>query len=383
MDAHQIGGRLYLSKNSFNMVYNGLQVYEGFVDDADAGMFCISLVDMPATESDFQYFSKEKEPLKFAVQDEEKRLVRGLLMGAGQMIYRRNGDYEYYITYSAETLRLMAEKYLKNGFSSNVDLNHDGVPVEGVNMTQIFVKDVAAGIDPKGFEEYNDGSLFVEFKVNNDEVWEQIKEGDFKGFSLAGLFEVKETFNKQTNNKFNMKIEKIKEALRKILAQFGSIATDKGTIVWDSDEDLKEGDSVHGIDEEGNSIDLEDGVYNTEDKKAITIADNKVVSIEDLEAEVAPEEPAAEEPQAEENAEEEAPEAPASEEEAPAVDERDQRIADLEAEIARLEEENGALKERIAELEGEPAAAPAAEEFKKAEEKNSKVSKMEKRGYKF
>lgn len=185
------------------MVYNGLQVYEGFVDDADAGMFCISLVDMPATEADFLYFNKDKEPLKFAVQDEEKRLVRGLLMGAGQMIYRRNGDYEYYITYSAETLRLMAEKYLKNGFSSNVDLNHDGVPVEGVNMTQIFVKDVAAGIDPKGFEEYNDGSLFVEFKVNNDEVWEQIKEGDFKGFSLAGLFEVKEAFNVEVENNKN------------------------------------------------------------------------------------------------------------------------------------------------------------------------------------
>ena len=76
-------------------------------------------------------------------------------------------------------------------------------------------------------------------------------------------------------------------------------------------------------------------------------------------------------------------EVPAAEEEAPAVDERDQRIADLEAEIARLEEENGALRERIAELEGEPAAKPAAEEFKKTEEKNSKVAKMEKRGYRF
>ena len=92
------------------------------------------------------------------------------------------------------------------------------------------------------------------------------------------------------------------------------------------------------------------------------------------------EEAPAAEPQAEENAEEE--ETPA-EEEAPAVDERDQRIADLEAEIARLEEENGALKERIAELEGEPAAKSAAEEFKNTEEKNSKVAKMEKRGYRF
>ena len=373
------------------MLFNGLPLYEGKIIDEECGMYAISLVDDPATESNFLAFSKDR--MTFTIANEEQRMVFGLVMASNLAIYRRDkSGYEYFIIYRPETLRIMAEKYLKDGFQNTVDLNHDGVPVEGVNMVQMFIKDTEKGINPKGFEDYDDGSLFAQFHVENDEIWQQIKDGTFKGFSLAGLFSVEEAEFKKLNkqekiNKFSMKIEKIKEALRKILASFGSIATDKGTITWEGEEDLKEGDEVYGIDEEGNRIELEDGVYSTEDKKTITIAEGKVVTIEDLDAEVAPqapaeepEEPANEEPQ--EN-EEPASEEPSNEEPANEPDERDERIANLEAEIARLEEENGALKERIKELEGEPAAAPAGEEFKKAEEKNSKVANMERRGYKF
>ena len=368
------------------MLFNNLPLYEGKIENEECGMFTISLVDEPATESNFIAFSKEG--LTFSIANEEQRMVFGLIMGANQPIYRRDrSGYEYYIVYRPETLRIMAEKYLKDGLQNNVDRNHDWNLVEGVNMVQMFIKDTEKGISPKGFEEFEDGSLFGQFHVVNDEVWGQIKDGTYKGFSLAGYFAVAEAEFKKLNNNTKetiMKIEKIKAVLRKLLAEFGSVSTDKGTIVWEGDDELKEGDEVYGIDEEGNRIELEDGVYSTEDKKTITIAEGKVVTIEDLDAEVAPaeepEEPANEEPQ--EN-EEPASEEPSNEEPANEPDERDERIANLEAEIARLEEENGALRERIKELEGEPAAAPAGEEFKKAEEKNSKVANMERRGYKF
>lgn len=195
------------------------------------------------------------------------------------------------------------------------------------------------------------------------------------------------------------KIDRVKAMLRKMLAEFGEISTDKGVIIWDGDEDLKEGDAVHGIDEEGNEVALEDGVYYTEDKKAITIADGKVVSIEDQEAEVAPA-PAAEpentdegegegdnEPVVEEVVEEAEP---AQEEEQPAEepveDEKDARIAELEARIAELEAENTTLKDRIAELEKE-SAAPSADEAFEAKNKdndgNSIIDKYRRLGYKF
>lgn len=389
------------------MQFNNLPVYEGKIIDNEDGMLCISLVDSPATESNFVAFSSEKESVQFKVANEEQRMVFGLIMGANQPIYRRDrSGYEYYIIYRPETLRLMVEKYLKNGYQNNVDRMHDFVPVEGVNMVQIFIKDTERGISPKGFEEFEDGSLFGQFHVVNDEVWEQIKDGTFKGFSLAGLFEKEATFNKQENkNIIAMKIEKIKAVLRKLLAEFGSISTDKGVITWDGDEELKEGDVVRGVDEEGNALELEDGEYTTEDKKVITLEGGVVVSIVDTDAEVAPEEekpaeeeaPAEEEKPAEEEEkpaeEEEKPaeeepakeeEAPAQEEEEPAAEDKDERIANLEAEIARLEEENGALKARIKELEGESAAQPAGEEFKKVEDNMSpKMKNMVKRGYRF
>lgn len=368
--------------------FNNLPLYEGRVEDPDAGMYCISLVDAPATESDFIYFGKEKELHTFSIENEEKHILFGLVMAAEMPIYRRDrSGYEYYIVYHADTLRLMAEKYLKNGFSSNIDLNHDGNPVDGVDMVQLFIKDSTRGIVPTGFEDYADGSLFAEFKVHNEEIWSAIKDGTFKGFSLAGLFEVKEVFENQKDKKDKImtKIDRVKAMLRKMLAEFGEISTDKGVIVWEGDEDLKEGDAVHGIDEGGNEVALEDGVYNTEDRKAITIADGKVVSIEDLEAEIAP----AAEPEGEGEGEgevsdviEEEQKPEDTEEEAPATDEKDARIAELEARIAELEAENAELKARIEDLEKESAAPSAEEAFEKQGDDNSIVAQYRKKGYK-
>ena len=68
----------------------------------------------------------------------------------------------------------------------------------------MFVKDAEKGVNPKGFEEYADGSIFAEFHIMNDEVWNAIKDGTYKGFSLAGCFTVEETFKEEIDfNKDN------------------------------------------------------------------------------------------------------------------------------------------------------------------------------------
>ncbi len=106
-------------------------------------------------------------------------------------IYRRDpSGYEYYVSYEAETLRKMAEKYLKMGLQNNVDLNHSENLVDGCYMVQMFIKDSINGINPKGFEDYKDGSLFAEYHIENDDVWNEIKKGTFKGFSLMGVFDL-------------------------------------------------------------------------------------------------------------------------------------------------------------------------------------------------
>lgn len=365
-------------------MFNGLPLWEAKVDMTDeTGMYCISLVNEPATESKFISFNKDKKMITYSIQDEEQRKVFGLVMAADMPIYRiGEGGYEYYIIYSKNTLADMMEKYFSQGLQNNVDTEHNFQMEDGITLTQMFVKDTEKGVSPKGFEEYADGSIFAEFKIHNDEVWNSIKNGEYKGFSLAGYFNVEETFNKVKEKDNMKKLKKVKQILRSLLVEMNEMVTDKGIITWDGEEDIKIGDEVKGMDEEGNSIDIADGEYTTEDKKVIVVSEGKVSEIRE------PEEETQEEEQSEETQEEENAEATAEEdttEDEPKEDEKDNRIKELEDEIAAKNAEIEQLKAKIAELEKEPAAQPAAEEFEKADAKddNTQKGKMEKRGYRF
>ena len=285
---------------------DGIPVYSAIIGDGESGMFRISLVDDPAVQSNFLAFDKvEKVPL-YCVKDEEKRLVIGVVMRADFPIYRRDDRLgEFYIIYKADAIREMAEKYLAEGRQNNVNLMHAGPEVEGVQLVQYFIKDTAKGISPAGFEEIADGSLFAEFHVTNDEVWQGIKGGTFKGFSLEGVFdleperdvdgvqEIVDTLHgffkrifKPSKNTDMTKFERIKAALAKVLCTMGSITTDKGVLSWEGDEDLKAGDKVTVLDEEGNPQPAADGEYTTADGKTIVVVDGEVSEIHDPEAEV-------------------------------------------------------------------------------------------------
>lgn len=197
---------------------NGKPLYEINVDSEDAGMFCISLVDDPATESMFLAFrNEENEPMTFSVQDEEKRMVRGVVMLADTPIIRRDkAGNEYYVTYSKDTLRVMAERYLKNGFQNNVDTMHNFQLEEGVYMQEFFFKDVANGVNPKGFESVNDGSLFALFHIENDDIWNAVKNKTFKGFSLAGAFALDPVENDEEFSSVMGLIKKLNNRIKEI-----------------------------------------------------------------------------------------------------------------------------------------------------------------------
>lgn len=290
---------------------NGIPVYDARVGSDGTGMLRISLVDDPAVCSGFVAMVTERRAQLYRVEDEDKRLVFGVVMRADFPIYRRDGrDGEYYVIYRKETIRQMAEQYLADGRQNEVNLMHrDGSDVGGVQMVQWFIKDGARGLSPDGFGDIADGSLFAEFHVTNDVVWDEVKAGTYKGFSLEGVFDFVPDrnqervdrdaarageFGRQTNF-VKMRISKIKAALAKVLAQFGSVTTDKGVLVWDGDEDLKEGDVVSVEAEDGSTSQAEDGEYRTPDNKTIVVTDGKVAEIRDPEAEVAPEEGEAEE----------------------------------------------------------------------------------------
>ena len=284
------------------MTINGIPVYDAIIGEEGTGMTCISLVDEPAVMSDFVAMAKASPRMMYAVESEEKRLVFGVVMRADFPLYRRTDKgVEYYIIYRAATIRAMAEQYLEEGLQNKVNLMHKAGMVEGVQMVQWFLKDSAKGLNPDGFEDIADGSLFAEFHVTNDDIWKAVKDGTYKGFSLEGYFDfVPETdveqvkqdvreageFRKITNFIKQMKLSKIKAALARILAQFGSVTTDKGVLVWEGDEDLKAGDAVY-VEQDGERVAAPDGDYVTEDDKVITVKDGVVEEIADSKAEVA------------------------------------------------------------------------------------------------
>jgi len=148
----------------------------------------VALVDRPAIEKGFLAFNESK--LLFAIQDEEERIISGPLMLADTPIYRYDANGEYYVVFTKETIKKIAQKYFKKGYQSNVNLMHDnGQVVDDVTMFESWIVDEKRGIKPMtGYEEVKDGSWFGSFKVENDNVWEMIKEGKVKGFSVEGVF---------------------------------------------------------------------------------------------------------------------------------------------------------------------------------------------------
>ena len=66
---------------------DGIPVYRVLVDDEKDGMVRVSLVDEPAVMSDFVSFDKQKRSQLFAVEDEEKRLVFGVVARANFPIF--------------------------------------------------------------------------------------------------------------------------------------------------------------------------------------------------------------------------------------------------------------------------------------------------------
>lgn len=168
---------------------NGIPVYKAVVDDTDVtGMEVVSFVNDCAVEVDFLAFAKA-EPMQFSIQNEEQRKVLGVVMRPDFPIYRETMDgMPFYIIYDAQTIHKMAEKFFATMNVNNVDTDHSFELVDGIVLTQAFFKNKEKGIDPIGFEAMPDDTLFFEYHVLNDEIWAGIKDGTWKGLSLAGYF---------------------------------------------------------------------------------------------------------------------------------------------------------------------------------------------------
>lgn len=175
------------------MENKSLPIFYAEITSEDEGIFAISLVDFPATQRNFLCFNEDKVIQTFSIQDEEERIVSGVVMSANTPIYRRDSNgFEYYLVFTPETIKLMAEKMLKDNTQNQVDIEHNGDLIGSVNLIELFIKDSSKGIVPTYMEDVPDGSLMATYKVRDEKIWEAIKSGELNGFSLAGLFSIKQ-----------------------------------------------------------------------------------------------------------------------------------------------------------------------------------------------
>ena len=176
-----------------------MKVFYINIDDELTGINAISLVESPAVEKDFLCFSKEKETVKLNF-DNAKRVISGVVCLADTPIYRYNKKYgEYYVVFSKETIQKMVEKFAKMDLFKSVNLQHDDTKfVDGIYMFESYIINKERGINPVEFSDIPDGSWIASYKVENDELWGEIINGNkLNGFSLQGLFELEEKFSEQ------------------------------------------------------------------------------------------------------------------------------------------------------------------------------------------
>jgi hypothetical protein len=190
-----------------------LETIELFIDEngENDGIEALSLVKFPATEE--TWIALNNHRIEFKSIDDEKRIIIGLALVPDKLIYRRNGDYEYNIKFSKETVKKAGQLYLKKLNNNNATLEHQ-TEVDGVSVVESWIVENPK-MDKTAIYNLNaaEGSWAVIMSIENDVVWEEIKNGTYLGISVEGYFSDEQKLSIQT--KELELIEKIKSIITK------------------------------------------------------------------------------------------------------------------------------------------------------------------------
>ena len=164
-----------------------MRIVELIIESETDGIDAVSVVDLPAIESNFIALATDFE-IKLAEVDSEKRILMGAALIPNKQIFRRVDDDEFYVFFSKETVKKASELFLKNGNQSNATLQHDG-KIDGMTVVESWIVDDLEYDKSKkyGFS-VPIGTWMISMKVDNEDVWGRVKSGEIKGFSIEGYF---------------------------------------------------------------------------------------------------------------------------------------------------------------------------------------------------
>ena len=166
-------------------------------DDINSGVDAVSVVENPAIEEN--WIALKKHEIQLKTINEEKRILMGAALVPKKQIYRRNEktNQEYYIYFSKETIRKASQLFLKKSNQSNATIEH-AKKIDGMTVVESWIVEDTKK-DKSALYEFNvpEGTWMIAMKVDNDEVWKKVKDGEIKGFSIEGYFAEKVEASKQ------------------------------------------------------------------------------------------------------------------------------------------------------------------------------------------
>jgi hypothetical protein len=153
-------------------------------DNGKLGISAIGLVHDPAIEELWVKLSK----IKLSEVQEERRMLYGAALVPDKHIMRLdgNGD-EFYIMFEKETIMKCAHQFLKQNLQHQHTFEHEH-PVSGCVVVESWIveseqdKSRHLGLDVPV------GTWMIGTKVDDDSIWEEVKNGSIRGFSIEGMF---------------------------------------------------------------------------------------------------------------------------------------------------------------------------------------------------
>lgn len=222
----------------------------------DSDVFAISLVDEPAIEENFIFLSKQEQKQIF-LEREDKHLIVGPVLIPDKPIYRNNGQEEFYLQFSKETIEKLAYEYLMNGRMYSVTTDHQDI-ADDICLVESWIKTSENDKSNDYGMELPIGTWMVSMKVENEDVWQRVKSGELRGYSIESFVNLDEiNLHKQDTimtEQVNLETVEITESfwskLKSIIAEALGTTKEEEAIIEEAIEEVKEEIVAEPVEEE-------------------------------------------------------------------------------------------------------------------------------------
>lgn len=201
------------------------KVYDITINDLEQGMYKVSLVDKPAIEENFIYFSEE-EVVRMFTSDEKQEIVGPIMIPDKEILRFSKELGYYYVRFSREVIEEIMYKYSKEGLFNEFGIHHK-FDTDDVVMLEVWMKESDNDKSKDYGYDLPNGTVFVKAKIESGELFNAIKDGEINGFSIEIKADIKQVNTNEEMNEFQFAKElgKLEAQFEAKFAQFDELST--------------------------------------------------------------------------------------------------------------------------------------------------------------